>query len=51
MAGVELIGILAKGLIQAIPDLIAALPQIIQAIAATIQAFNWLALGATSSRC
>lgn len=45
MAGVQLIVVLGKGLIQAIPDLIAALPQIIQAIVSTLQAFNWVNSG------
>lgn len=44
-AGVKLIGILGKGLIQAIPDIVAAMPQIIQAIVSVIQAFNWGNLG------
>ena len=51
MAGVQLIVVLGKGLIQAIPDLIAALPQIIQAIVGTLQALTGLILEYILLRC
>ena len=43
--GIELIGSLISGLIQAIPALIAAVPQIISAIWDTIMNTDWLSLG------
>lgn len=44
-SGIELIGALISGLIQAIPSLIAAVPQIISAIWDTITNTDWLSLG------
>ena len=47
MKGVELIGQLILGIIQAIPTLVANIPKIVSAIVDVIEAFNWLNLGKT----
>ena len=45
MKGVELIGQLILGILQAIPTLVANIPKIVTAIVDVITAYNWLALG------
>jgi hypothetical protein len=45
VAGIQLIAILLKGLIQSIPTLIANVPKIVQAIVSVFTAYNWLSLG------
>ena len=46
-AGIKIIGVLAKGMVQSIPTLVKSIPSILKAAAKVFTAFSWASLGRT----